>query len=318
MNEFELIDHFFNRSNKNDILGIGDDAAIILPTPGYQLYASTDTLALNRHFFNDVDPKTLGHKVLAVNLSDIAAMGAIPRWALLSLSIPQINKDWLTSFSNGFFDLADQFNVNLIGGDTVRAPLSFTVTLIGEALPNFALCRSGAQLHDDIWISGEIGLAALALYQRINQKNDIPSNVHKLCEKKLDWPQPRLMLGQALHGIANACIDISDGLLSDLSHILKQSQCGAIVWLELIPSHAYIKKNIKQYRDCLLSGGDDYELLFTAPKKMRSSIKLLDKKLGLSLTRIGYICTELNLTVLDKFHQPIAIYNKGFDHFATL
>lgn len=318
MNEFELINHFFGRSNKKDILGIGDDAAVILPTPGYQLCVSTDTLALNRHFFNDVDPKKLGHKVLAVNLSDIAAMGATPRWALLSLSIPQINKDWLASFSNGFFDLADQFNVNLVGGDTVRAPLSFTVTLIGEALPNFALCRSGAQLDDDIWVSGEIGLAALALYQRTQQKNEIPSNVHKLCQKRLDCPQPRLILGQALQGIANACIDISDGLLSDLSHILKQSQCGAIVWFESIPSHIYIKKNVQQYRDCLLSGGDDYELLFTASKKMRSSIKLIAKKLALSLTRIGYICSELGLTVLDEFDQPITLYKKGFDHFAAL
>jgi thiamine-monophosphate kinase len=317
MNEFELIDRFFNRSNKHDILGIGDDAAIVLPTRGYQLHISTDTLVSDRHFFSDVNPKTLGHKVLAVNLSDIAAMGAIPRWALLSLSIPKLDTKWLKCFAKGFFELADQFSVRLIGGDTVRATLSLTITIIGESLPNVALHRCNAKIGDDIWVSGTIGLAALALNQRLHSKHDVPIKIKKICQKKFDLPEPRIALGQALHGIANACIDISDGLLGDLSHILKKSQCGAIVWLQSIPSHSYIKDNIDKYRNCLLCGGDDYELLFTAPKNTYTAIQALSKKLDLSLTKIGEINTTSCLTVLDKFNQPIAFDKKGFDHFAT-
>ncbi|QQS17047.1 MAG: thiamine-phosphate kinase [Neisseriales bacterium] len=320
MNEFELINHFFKQPCHHSTLGIGDDAAIFAPTTGCEIHVSVDTLVEHQHFFANTSPTDLGHKALAINISDIAAMGAVPRWALLSLTLPQVDPPWLAGFMRGFFSLAKHFNIDLIGGDTVCGPLAVTVTIIGESPIGRALYRSAAKPDEDIWVSGILGLAAFSVYYQTQtnhiQKETIPTELWAMSEDKLNRPSPRVALGQALRGIASACIDVSDGLLSDLSHLLNASCCGATLWFETLPSHPFIKQDsILQHR-CLLGGGDDYELLFTAPAQHRNHIDQLSQALQLPLTRIGVLHTQRGLQVLDQYAQPITITHRGFDHFA--
>ena len=266
-------------------------------------------LVEGRHFAADAAPRPLGHKALAVNLSDLAAMGARPRWALLSLGLPAAEEGWLAEFSAGLFALAERFGVELIGGDTTRSPVrTINIVAVGEVPAGLALYRSGARADDDIWVSGELGGAALAL-----RRPDIAEAVHRLQE-----PEPRVELGERLRGIAHAAIDVSDGLVGDLAHILERSHVGALVHYADIPRLAsFAELNDAQLeKDCVLSGGDDYELLFTAPRERRREIDALSRELGVPLTRIGAIQSgQPRLTIVDGAGKPMT-FRGGFDHFA--
>src|SRR5919206_1544021 len=253
--EFELIARHFTRPAANAVLGVGDDCALIDVTNGMDLAVSTDTMVSGTHFFPDVDPENLGHKALAVNLSDMAAMGAMPYWAMLALTVPSVDHAWLAAFAKGFFDLAQEFNVSLIGGDTTRGPLSLTVTIMGEVPAGAALRRSGAKAGNDVWVSGNIGDAALAIAHRNGKLVLAESDYHEAV-MRLYEPTPRVALGQALRGMATAAIDISDGLLADLGHICRLSGVGATVDLNSIPVSAIGAKHINsdEGRNAILAG----------------------------------------------------------------
>jgi thiamine-monophosphate kinase len=286
---------------------VGDDCALLRPDAGLDLAVTTDMLIEGRHFLPDAEPRALGHKALAVNLSDLAAAGATPRWATLAISLPSAEPTWLEPFSAGFFALAERYGVDLVGGDTTRSERrSICVTAIGEVPPGLALTRAAARPGDDIWVSGELGGAALAL-------------VHpEIAEaaKRLYWPEPRVELGERLRGLAHAAIDISDGLAGDLGHIASRSQVAAIVEYARIPRPSVFQKlgAPELERDCALSGGDDYELAFTAPRAQRAELDSLAVELGLALTRIGTIEAGSGLSILDAKGKPIA-HRGGFDHF---
>lgn len=288
---------------------MGDDCALLRPDPGAELAATTDMLVEGRHFLPGADPAALGHKALAVNLSDLAAMGATPRWALLALSLPAVDETWLAAFSAGFFGLAELHGVDLAGGDTTRSPLlTITVTAMGEVPAGLALSRAGARPGDDVWVSGELGAAALALVH--------PEIEH--AAQRLHRPQPRVELGERLRGLAHAAIDISDGLAGDLQHILDRSRVGATVNYAQVPRAAAFEQlnNPGLEKDCVLSGGDDYELLFTAAPDRRGQLEALSRELRIPLARIGGILPgEPRLVVLDPGGRPLA-HRGGFDHFA--
>lgn len=315
--EFSLIDKFFNRPTPNTTLGIGDDAALLQPQPGMELAVSTDMLVAGTHFFADTDPHKLGWKTLAVNLSDMAAMGAQPRWATLALSLPKADEAWLGAFADGFFECATRFNVDLVGGDTTRGPLSLSVTIMGEVPREQALRRGGAQVGDDIWVSGTLGGAALGLAALQNKvKLDKPSQ--RACLLKLKMPQPRVELGIALRGLATSAIDISDGLLADLGHILEHSKVGAEIQYALLPAHQALQPWLANdwARNCLLAGGDDYELCFTATQARRGEIEPVSQHLGLKLSHIGNITGDSGLHLLDDAGQRMPTKSRGYDHFA--
>ena len=297
-------------------LGIGDDAALLRPAAGMELAVSTDLLIEGRHFRAGADARKLGHKALAVNLSDMAAMGAAPRWATLALALPAVNEAWLAQFAKGFFALAARFGVELIGGDTTRSaaagaapgPIVVCVTILGEVPTNLALFRAGARPGDDVWVSGELGGAALALAQP-----DIAA-----AAGRLDEPEPRVELGERLRGLASAAIDISDGFAQDLCHILERSGVGAIVEYELLPRPVAVREIEDRERQArlVLSGGDDYELAFTAPQANRAEIQALAADLKLALSRVGSVQSgEPRLQVRDSRGKPMPV-GHGFDHFA--
>jgi thiamine-monophosphate kinase len=280
-----------------------------------ELAVSTDMLVSGTHFFPDADPLLLGHKALAVNLSDLAAMGAMPRWATLSLSLPSIEEEWLEKFSRGFFSLADQYQVELIGGDTTRGPLNLCVTIMGEVPKAKALRRDGAKTGDDIWVSGVLGEAALAL-AHLQGKIVLPQQLLAACAAHLHQPQPRVALGLALRGIANSAIDISDGLLADLGHILDRSKVGADLNYASIPAVFLSEKAEDLVSRCTLTGGDDYELCFTAQAEYRPEIENISATLALTLTRIGKIVSGSGFTVHTADGSMMQIKDKGYDHFA--
>jgi thiamine-monophosphate kinase len=287
---------------------VGDDCALLRPDAGLDLAVTTDMLIEGRHFLPGAEPRSLGHKSLAVNLSDLAAMGAAPRWATLAIALPAADEAWLEAFSQGLFALAGRHGVDLIGGDTTRAErLAISITAIGEVPAGLALHRAGARPGDDLWVSGELGGAALAL-------------VHpEIAEaaRRLHLPEPRVELGERLRGLAHAAIDVSDGLAGDLQHILARSGVGATVNYADVPRPAAFSglANAQLERDCVLSGGDDYELLFTAPPARRRELEALARELGVRLTRIGAIHPgEAVLAVRDADGKPIA-HRGGFDHF---
>ncbi len=313
--EFELIARYFTRPAPGAVLGVGDDAALLACGSG-ELAVATDTLVEGTHFFPDVDARAVGHKALAVNLSDLAAMGAQPRWALLALTLPRADDAWLEGFAEGFWRLAERFEVGLIGGDTTRGPLSVTVTVIGQVASGKALLRGGAQPGDDIWVSGELGDAALAVAHR---KGDFRLKGGELarCEARLDTPMPRVALGVRLTGLAHSAIDVSDGLVADLGHILERSGVGAEIDYELIPCTAAVMalKGHAPVRDALLGGGDDYELLFTAPARAAGAIGALSGETGVPLTRIGRIVEGRGLKVRNGAAGLIETGVGGFDHF---
>lgn len=315
--EFDLIARHFTRPAANAVMGVGDDCALVDVTNGMDLAVSTDTMVSGTHFFPDVDPEHLGHKALAVNLSDIAAMGGLPYWAMLALTLPRVDHAWLASFAKGFFDLAQEFNVSLIGGDTTSGPaLVMTVTIMGEVPAGAALKRSGAKAGNDIWVSGNVGDAALAIAHRYG-KLVLEAPDYKEAVMRLYEPTPRVALGQALRGLATAAIDISDGLLADLSHICRLSGVGAIVNLQDVPVSGIGAKHLHtdEGRNAILAGGDDYELCFTAHPNSRESIKDLEDMLGLPLTRIGQVKRGKGVSLLDQEGKPVKIDSRGYDHF---
>jgi len=315
--EFDLITRHFTRPAPNAVLGVGDDAALLAPTPGAELVVSTDMLVAGCHFFPDAEPYLLGYKALAVNLSDLAAMGAVPRWATLSLSLPEVDENWLAGFSRGFFELAGRFGVSLVGGDTTRGPLSLCVTVLGEAPAGRALRRSGAKPGDQIWISGDLGAAALGLRHRLGEIV-LDAADAALCLDRLHRPEPRVVLGNMLCCVAHAAIDISDGLLADLGHILESSGVGAEVEFDRLPAHPVVsaKRTDPLVRRCLLAGGDDYELCFTASPDRSRAILSVAQAAGLTVSQIGHVTKEPGLRLLDGEGRTMEIRERGFDHFA--
>ena len=320
LSEFDIIRRYFTHPAPSAVLGVGDDAALLKPARGMELAVSTDMLVADQHFFDDADPRKLGHKSLAVNLSDMAAMGARPRWAILSLALPEsmvrTDEKWLEAFADGFFGLAQAHRVDLVGGDTTRGPLAISVTIIGEVAAGKALRRSGSSPGDDIWISGQLGDAAMALAHMQRRIMLEPGEITG-CLSALHTPTARVELGQRLIGLAHSAIDISDGLLADLGHILKSSKVGAVINMSEINCSAAMKQYLPQAlaMECLLAGGDDYELCFTAPRSRRKKIATLSLELEIPLARIGGIGEGEGLVVLDAAGNIITLETKGYDHF---
>jgi thiamine-monophosphate kinase len=278
-------------------------------------------LVSGRHFFADVEPEALGHKALAVNLSDMAAMGATPRWALLAGALPDADPQWLKGFARGFFALAKAHGVDLVGGDTTRGPLNLCVTLLGEVPPGKALLRSGALAGDSIWLSGALGDAALALAHHAGRLV-LTADEAAACWNALLRPAPRVALGLKLRGLASAAIDVSDGLVGDLGHVLEASKVGAVLELAAIPrSEALDRQLAGSAHDialrCLLAGGDDYELCFTTAPSHDPRVTALAAELGLDLRRVGTIAAEPGLIVQDSSGRPLAPLPQAYDHFAA-
>jgi thiamine-monophosphate kinase len=325
--EFELIARYFTRATPSAASGItlgpGDDCALVAPAPGMELAITTDMLVEGTHFLPDTDPGQLGWKTLAVNLSDLAAMGARPRWVLLAGALPDADEGWIAAFADGFFKCAKRYGAEVIGGDTTRGPRNLCVTAIGELPIGSALRRDGAKLDDDIWISGQPGLAALGL-AHLQGKTTLPEALARRCVMALQRPLPRVELGLRLRGIATSAIDVSDGLLADLGHILERSGLAADLFegqFPLIPPGSVPRLA----REAQLGGGDDYELCFTVPIAARQQIVMLAAELDLPLWRIGYTVPAAgenessravaDIRLMDADGQPLPIPKKGFDHF---
>lgn len=316
--EFDLIGRYFARPTPSAVLGPGDDCALLAPAPGMELAAATDMLVAGTHFLADTDPRQLGWKTLAVNISDLAAMGAVPRWALLAGSLPQADEAWIAAFADGLFACAKRYGVDLVGGDTTRGPLNLCVTALGELPAGRALRRDGGRAGDDLWVSGQPGLAALGLAQ-LQGRVDLPEPLRARCIAALQHPLPRVELGLALRSraLAHAAIDVSDGLLADLGHILERSKLAAELHEGYLPS---LPRGVDPAlaRQCQLAGGDDYELVFCAAREERRALAELGSELDLPLWRIGRLLEgEAGaLRLLDENGDPLPIGRKGFDHFA--
>jgi thiamine-monophosphate kinase len=318
MGEFELIARFFERGPaRRAELGIGDDCALLAPAgaPAQATMAiSTDMLVAGRHFFEDVSPRALGHKALAVNLSDLAAMGADPRAFVLALALPSADEAWLGEFAQGLFALADRTGCELIGGDTTRGPLNVCITVFGDCPADGALRRDRAEPDDDLWVSGELGAAAFAVRERLAGRR-LP-DAHP-AQRRLEWPEPRIALGLSLRHLARAAIDLSDGLIGDLGHVTDRSRVGAEVDWPCVPVAAELAGLPEPLRQALaLGGGDDYELLFAAAPENRAAIESLGQRLGLGLSRIGRVSAGTGVTVRDGRGKPIHEHVRSFDHFA--
>jgi thiamine-monophosphate kinase len=317
LSEFDLIHRFFTRPARKAILGVGDDCALIEGRPGHHLAISTDMLVSGRHFFPDVAPRALGHKALAVNLSDLAAMGAEPRAFTLALALPEAEPAWLAELAAGMLELADAHGCELIGGDTTRGPLTLSLTVFGDVPAHKALRRDAARPGDDIWISGTLGDARLALGDCRGEWL-LPEPDFSQVRPRMDMPTPRIALGMALRGVAHAALDISDGLVGDLGHILARSQVGALLDVDALPRSAVMTEQPQARQlECTLAGGDDYELCFTAPAGARDSIAAIGERLGLALTRVGAITPEAGLRLVNRSGDPSPYAGSGFDHFAS-
>jgi thiamine-monophosphate kinase len=320
MGEFDLIARYFSRPVRRNPLGVGDDCALLQPSPGMQLAVSTDMLVEGRHFLSTVDPQRLGHKALAVNLSDLAACGAQPLAFTLSLALPQVDEAWLAGFAQGLFALADAHDCELVGGDTTRGPLCINITVFGEVPAGQALLRSGASAGDDLWVSGTLGDARLAL-QAFRGTVSLPQEVLAAARVRLEQPLPRVALGSVLRGIATSAIDISDGLVGDLGHVLKQSKVGATIELAraievFAATRGGFELPARQVEELVLAGGDDYELAFTAPVARRGEVEAAAATARTTVTRIGRIDAEPGLRVVDSRGQALQRSPAGFDHFA--
>lgn len=315
--EFALIRRHFTRPARHTDLAVGDDAALIRPSAGMQLAISTDMLVAGTHFFADTDPEDLGWKTLAVNVSDLAAMGAAPRWVVLAASLPAADEAWIAAFARGFFACSEAFGIDVIGGDTTRGPLNLCPTIFGEVPVGQAITRAGARPGDDLWISGAPGRAALGLAQ-LRGEATLAGADRAGCLAALHRPQPRVALGLALRGLASSLLDVSDGLLGDLGHILEQSAVGAVISagaLPLAPLEAVCGDAALAFRACT-AGGDDYELLFTAPVARRAEVGALAERLHLPLHRIGSITpAEQGLRLRDHDGQLRPLAANGYDHF---
>lgn len=320
LSEFDLIKRYFAQHTVTDpriALGIGDDCALINPSPGMQLAISTDMLVSGRHFFPDADPYMLGHKCLAVNLSDLAAMGAAPVAFTLALSLPEANPEWLEKFSQGMLALADAHQCSLIGGDTTKGPLNICITVFGELPPGRALRRDAAQTGDDIWVSGTLGDARLALAGYWKELKLTPTE-HSQAALRMHQPSPRIALGIALRGVAHAALDISDGLIGDLGHILERSKVGASLHIDSLPAGPVLSQQaLAKQREFTLAGGDDYELCFTAPVAQRAAVIAAGLASATPVTRVGTIEQAAGLRLLDDFGQPVSLQVSSFDHFSS-
>jgi thiamine-monophosphate kinase len=320
MGEFDLIETFFKRPPRHATLGVGDDCALLAVKSGQQLAISSDMLVEGRHFLSTVSPAHLGHKALAVNLSDLAACGAEPKAFLLSLALPEVQPQWLAEFSKGLWALADLYQCDLIGGDTTRGPLNICITVMGEVPADQALLRRGAQVGDDIYVSGHLGDARLAL-EVFRGHLSVPQSVFDTARLRMERPTPQVALGMALRGLAHAAADISDGLLGDLQHILKASGVGAEIHTAQVLSTMACAKSSGLPEQVLLplclSGGDDYELVFTAPEHHRGAIVAASEAASTHVTRIGKITASPQLTLLDSQGSLVANTFSSFDHFKT-
>ena len=328
MGEFDLIARYFKQPANRSAgglplgvaLGIGDDCALLQPRPGTQLAVSTDLLVEGRHFFPDVDPAALGHKSLAVNLSDLAACGAKPLAFTLALSLPEVNEAWLAGFSNGLFALADTHRCTLVGGDTTRGPLTICITVFGEVPvvdgKTMALLRNGARAGDDLYVSGHLGDARMAL-EVMRGSLDAPADVFAQARARLERPTPRVALGQALRGVVSAAIDVSDGLLGDLGHVLKASGVGATVHTDLALTTLATGALRAHPRSLyfVMAGGDDYELAFTAPVSARAAVQAAAQSSSTPVTRIGQIDAASGLRLVDAHGAAVANDFQSFDHF---
>lgn len=324
MGEFELIDRFFRRTGaaaanapSGVVLGIGDDCALLAPRPGMQLAVSCDMLVEGRHFLSTVAPERLAHKALAVNLSDLAACGAQPLAFTLALSMPRADEAFLAPFARGLFALADAHGIALVGGDTTAGPLNVCITVMGEVPAGQALRRNGARAGDRVWVSGRLGDARLAL-EVFRGTLAVSGDVLADTRRAMEMPQPRVALGVALRGVASSAVDLSDGLLGDLGHVLKASHVGATLDETTLPcSDAVAALDTPWRRACLLQGGDDYELLFTAPAASDAAVMAAAATAGVPVTAVGRIDTEPGLRLRDAQGQAVTVPLRGFDHFAA-
>lgn len=319
MGEFELIARHFTRPALRNPLGVGDDCALLQPAAGMQLAVSTDLLVEGRHFLSTVDPRRLGHKALAVNLSDLAACGARPLAFTLSVSLPHVDEAWLSAFAAGLFALAETHDCDLVGGDTTRGPLCINITVFGEVPAGAALLRSGARAGDELWVSGTLGDARLAL-EAFRGTVSLPRAVFESARLRLEQPEPRVALGAALRGVASAAIDLSDGLLGDLGHVLRQSGVGATVDMDaacalLAATDPGWSLPRAQVEPLVLAGGDDYELAFTAPASRRAAVEAAAAQAATPVHRIGRIEETPGLRLIDAKGRPLERSFPGFDHF---
>ena len=317
--EFALIARHFTRPAKRARLGVGDDCALLAPSAGHELAVSTDMLVAGTHFLAATDPRRLGHKTLAVNLSDLAAMGALPRYATLALTLPALDDDWVARFAAGFFALAERHEVELVGGDTCRGPMAFCVTIFGEIPRGQAVLRDGAVIGDDVWVSGTLGDAALGLLA-LRSEAMLDDADRAFCIGRLESPEPRVDLGLALRGVASSMIDLSDGLVGDLAHVARASGLGARINVDALPlSPALRGQRQLRIQRCALAGGDDYELCFTASVERRELVVAVGRSVGLALTRVG----SMFAAAADD-NQPVLLVDSdgrvlptptGYDHF---
>lgn len=320
LSEFELIRRYFTHPAPHTRLGVGDDAALVRVARGMELVVAADMLIAGRHFFADADPRRLGHKALAVNLSDMAAMGATPRWATLALALPGVDRAWLKAFSSGFMRLARAHDVALIGGDTTRGPLAICVQILGEVPAGVALTRSGARAGDEVWVSGCIGDAALAVAAR-QRKLKLDAREMAAVKRRLETPIPRLALGTALRRVANSAIDISDGLCADLGHICERSGVSAVIEFARLPVSRLARSRLASRvgRQAVLAGGDDYELCFTARPERGAAVLSAARRARIQVTMIGRIeraaARAGRVTVLDESGMAMGLDGGGYDHF---
>ncbi len=320
--EFDLIEKYFKRPARHARLGVGDDCALIAPEAGVELAVSTDMLVEGTHFLAGTDAYRLGHKTLAVNLSDLAAMGATPRYAMLALALPGRDEAWLAAFASGFFALAEAHAVELVGGDTTKGPLNVCVTIVGEVPAGRAIRRSGAQVDDDIWVSGTLGDAALGL-AHLQQRAALRADEAAHAVSRLEAPTPRVALGVALRGIATAMIDLSDGLAGDLRHLAEASGVGARVEAAVLPVGAPLARMpLAQRLGFAIGGGDDYELCFSAPSAATEQVLETGARCGVAVTKIGRMVGRRGATaalvVVDADGNPCATTVCGYDHFKAL
>jgi thiamine-monophosphate kinase len=317
LGEFDLIAKFFTRAVTRAALGVGDDCALFAAAPGMQLAVSSDMLVEGRHFLPTVDPQRLGHKALAVNLSDLAACGARPLAFTLALALPRVDEQLLAGFAHGLLALADLHGCELIGGDTTQGPFNICITVFGEVPHGQALLRSGARAGDDLYVSGTLGDARLAL-EAFRGRVALDGDGLARTRIAMEQPQPRVALGLALRGIATSAIDVSDGLLGDLAHVLRRSAVGAELWADALPRSSVLRAlPTALQRQCTLAGGDDYELVFTAPPSRAESVRQAGRAAGVEVTCIGRILSAAGLRLLDADRQPLADTFASFDHFKS-
>jgi thiamine-monophosphate kinase len=317
LGEFELIERYFTRPVRRAVLGVGDDCAVLAPAPGMQLCVSSDMLVEGRHFLSTIAPERLGHKALAVNLSDLAACGAEPMAFTLSLALPRADEGFLAGFAAGLWALAERHGIELVGGDTTAGPLAIGITVIGQVPAGQALLRSGAMPGDELWVSGTLGDARAAL-ECFRGTLSLDAEPFAQARRAMELPEPRLALGQALRGIAHSAIDLSDGLIGDLGHVLRRSSVGAMLQLDSIPRSTVLAAlPAAMQRECLLYGGDDYELLFSAAPTQHEAVGAAARAAGVAVSMIGRIEAQPGLAVIDAEGRALALRAGGFDHFRT-